>query len=375
MSLKTLKTTALLTLIILAAASCKDEEETTYPSLEGDISIEGLELFMDASSDETRTLKLTPKGAVHPEGKEMGYYWKVSPVMDKYDTTRLENGLGKDGKPSDGSFEYTIKDSLGTYTIYCYAFASGYSGTYAVGYTTLVKGGPDGSISGSGIYDDACDIPGTPYYYITTDNKDWINSNLHVGTTGAAFKNSEPMADIFGRYYNYEDAVQACSQLPSEGNAWRLPTEKDWIDLVKWLIADNDAAPEIKEYEDIFWDKEVNGTPTIASQLMADASFNSYKMWEYWPAVGDISNRSGLAFIPTGYANLGLTPAVRSGSLYPEASFEGVYDYSVFWTADEVEGNSDMAYYRYIVGSQPHFMISKGNKESFGASVRCVRDR
>ena len=73
MSLKTLKTAALLTLIILAAGSCKKDEETTYPSLGGEISIEGLELFMDASSKESRTLRLKPSGAIHPEGKEVGY--------------------------------------------------------------------------------------------------------------------------------------------------------------------------------------------------------------------------------------------------------------------------------------------------------------
>lgn len=373
MSLKTLKTAALLTLIILAAGSCKKDEETTYPSLEGEISIEGLELFMDASSKESRTLRLKPGGAVHPEGKEVGYYWKVSPLMEKYDTTRYENGLGKDGKPSDGTFEYPIKDTLGTFTVYCYAYASGYSNTYAVSYTTLVKGGENGSITGSGIYDDTYKVTGTSYRYIIAGNQDWINSNISEDTAGTPFRNADAMAEVFGRYYNYEDAVQVCSQLP--GGNWRLPTEQDWINLANWLLKDNADAPEVKEYEDIFWDKEKNGTPTIASQLMADASFNTMKMWTYWPAVGSISNRSGLAFIPTGYANLGVTPAVKSGTGYPDASFEGVYDYSVFWTADEVEGESDMAYYRYIVGSQPHFMISKGNKESFGASVRCVRDR
>ena len=125
---------------------------------------------------------------------------------------------------------------------------------------------------------------------------------------------------------------------------------------------------------DHFWDKDVNGTPTLASQLMADAYFNSEQMWTYWPEVGDITNRSGLAMIPTGYASLGITPAVKSAADYPNAKFEGLFDYSVFWTSSEVEGEEGMAYYRYIYGNQPHFMIGKGSKEAFGASVRCVRD-
>ena len=144
--------------------------------------------------------------------------------------------------------------------------------------------------------------------------------------------------------------------------------------MVEWTLRGNDKAPEVKEYSNIYWDKEVNGTPTIAAQLMVNASFNTEEMWTYWPAVGDINNRSGLAFLPTGYANLGVTPAVKSGSNFPNATFEGLYDYSVFWTADEVKGEEDLAYYRYVYSNMPHFMISKGNKETFGASVRCVRE-
>ena len=56
-----------------------------------------------------------------------------------------------------------------------------------------------------------------------------------------------------------------------------------------------------------------------------------------------------------------------------EAKFEGLFDYAVFWTEDEVEGEEGLAYYRYVMSTLPHLMIGKGNKEAFGASVRCVR--
>ena len=111
MRVKTLKTTALLTLSVLAAIACKKDEETTaLPALDGSVSIIGLEEFMSAASEKTRTLKLKPAGASHPEGGELGYCWKISPLMEKYDTTRYANGLDKSGKPSDGSFEYVLKD-------------------------------------------------------------------------------------------------------------------------------------------------------------------------------------------------------------------------------------------------------------------------
>jgi hypothetical protein len=47
--------------------------------------------------------------------------------------------------------------------------------------------------------------------------------------------------------------------------------------------------------------------------------------------------------------------------------------YAVVWTADVVENEEGMAYYRYIINDQPDLMIGKGDRKSFGASVRCVR--
>ena len=81
-----------------------------------------------------------------------------------------------------------------------------------------------------------------------------------------------------------------------------------------------------------------------------------------------------MAIIPVGYANLGVTPDVPLKSNYPAALFEGTYEYAAFWTADEVESNTDQAYYRYIFTKTPHLMIGKGYKETYGASVRCVRE-
>ena len=83
---------------------------------------------------------------------------------------------------------------------------------------------------------------------------------------------------------------------------------------------------------------------------------------------------SGMAVLPVGYANLGITPEIKSKSSYPAALFEGIYEFAAFWTADEVENDANMAYYRYMYAKNPHLMIGKGYKETFGASVRCVRE-
>ena len=82
---------------ILSIISCnKDEDTTVSPSLEGSLKIEGAKTFIGADKT-SRTITLKPSGGVHPEGKTLGYYWKVSPVMTSYDTTRYENGLNKKG--------------------------------------------------------------------------------------------------------------------------------------------------------------------------------------------------------------------------------------------------------------------------------------
>lgn len=365
----------------LAMLSCKKDEDSTLPSLSGALEINGIEAFISADAN-SRTITLKPSGVEHPEGKGIGYYWKVSPVMSSYDTTRFENGLNKNGQQSDGSFTYTIKDSLGTYSIYCYAYASGYYGLSAAEYVTVVRGGiqaspdePETSITGTEVAQNGTRLEGTDYFYVTTDdNVDWIANNIADKTKGTASLKYDAMSGVFGRYYSYNEAKAVCEALPTNGgNAWRLPTDADWVNLVKSITTDvTEFKAEV--HEDIYWDNDVNGKPSLAARLIADGYFNGDKLWEYWPEIGVPANTSGLAVLPVGYANLGITPAPKSKSAYPAALFEGAYEFAAFWTADQTEDNSDMAYYRYMYTKTPHLMIGKGYKESFGASVRCVRE-
>ena len=367
---------------MLSIISCnKDEDTTTAPSLEGSLKIEGTKIFIGADKT-SRTITLKPSGGVHPEGKTLGYYWKVSPVMTSYDTTRYENGLNKKGEESDGTFTYEIKDSLGTYTIYCYAYASGYTGLSTYAYTTIVRGGvqPEGSdievsITNTGVADSCTPIEGTDYYYTTIGNYDWTANNMADESKGTAFLGYDVMSGVFGRYYSYNEAKLLCANLPADGgNAWRLPTDEDWVNLVKNITTDAKGEFSAEEHKDIYWDNKTNGKPSLAARLIADGYFNKEQLWTYWPEVGTPVNTSEMAIIPVGYANLGVTPDVPLKSNYPAALFEGTYEYAAFWTADEVENNTDQAYYRYLFTKDPHLMIGKGYKEAYGASVRCVRE-
>lgn len=343
-----------LTPLILSAAllavfaSCKKEDETEVtPSLEGALSF-----YAPSFIEPGQTLTMIPKGIEHPEGKGVGYYWKVSPVMESSDTTRLENGLSPDGKESDGTFVYTFPDSLDVYTVTCYAFAEGYTGSSCKKYVTTVKSGLDGSLTNIGIEatDPHITVEGQKYYYKKIGDLEWMRNSIGVRNGGAPYGNVDVMSDVFGRFYNYSDAIKACPE------GWRLPSEEDWLALGSAAGSDTEKFGVISG---------------VAAKLMADAYFNGVRMWDYWPAVGTITNEIGFSAVPAGYVNLGQKS--ENGD-YPEAVSNGVYEYAVFWTSDQVDGEQGMAYYRYLIANQPDMFISKGDIANFGASVRCVRD-
>ena len=108
MSLKKLNSILMIAALAVAVISCKDEEQTTSPSLSG--------LYFRCPSyvAPEQVVRMEPKGVTHPEGGEVGYCWKVTPTMTYYDTTSL--------------FVHWFSDTLGTYKVTCYAFADGYTG-------------------------------------------------------------------------------------------------------------------------------------------------------------------------------------------------------------------------------------------------------
>ena len=93
---------------------------------------------------------------------------------------------------------------------------------------------------------------------------------------------------------------------------------------------------------------------------MANVYFNWIKMWAFWPNV-NITNQSRFAAVPVGYAIDQQT----------NLKFAGTNSYAVFWTSDN---DGDNALYRYIYVDKNNVFCSKGDKTSFMASVRCVKD-
>ena len=357
MSLRKLNSLLLIGMMALCAVSCKDDDESTVtPSLEGRM-IFSVPAYI---KPETR-ITITPSGVKHPDGMEVGYYWRVTPTMKKSDTTRFENGLDKFGKPSDGSFTHTFSDTLKTYTVAGYAYATGYVSKSAEKYCTVVSGGINESITNLGINTDTPSetVDGKRYYYTTVGNTDWMMQNMSDDVSGAPYQNCVAMSEVFGRYYSYEEALEVCPE------GWTLPSEDDWMALAMEAGAEGEA----EKYGSI------NG---IAAALMGNAYFNGTRLWDYWPEVGDITNTTGMSMLPAGYVMLGeknSTPETDKyyDRRYPTAIFKGYMEYAAFWTADTVNGEEDMAYYRYLIAKQPDLMIGKADTKSFGASVRCVR--
>ena len=98
---------------------------------------------------------------------------------------------------------------------------------------------------------------------------------------------------------------------------------------------------------------------------MVNASFNSERMWEFWPDV-KITNATGFCSIPTGYGILGTGTTFYAGS-----------EDAVYWTSSSYkeEGSADeLAINRMINVNKPDFISNTVSKDSFLASVRCVRD-
>lgn len=316
--------------LVLSIAACKKEQETeTTPSLDGYLKIHGLPEFIRPGEK----VILKASGVEHPEGKAITYHWKVTPSQTEYTEAEV--------------FEHTFSDTLRTYTVNCYVAAEGYSNSYASSYATAVAPGYNGSITGisyNKIADDSLFVRHMPVYYKTIGSQTWTINNLGL-RSGKPFRNADVMSEVFGRYYDFNQAKAVCDSLDRDGQNWELPSMEDWAIL--------EAEISAKTGEGLKYGK------TLSAAMIVDAVFNGNKFWEYWPAIGEMTNASGFSAISTGYAN------ILAGS------YEGEFEYAAFWTSDQA--SSTEGYYKYMICDQNGLFNGKGNKESFGASVRCIR--
>ena len=321
---------------VFALPSCKKEkdDEIDYKN-----SFSGSLLFSIpeyvAPGD---TYIVTPSGLTRSDDKEkgIGIYWDCPELYIKKLMTRKE----EDPLDKKGELTVNIIDSIGTVALKCTAFADDFYSATASRSFVIVS--PKNSLKYSDVaigtrrFTDTRDKQ--VYTYKRIGNRDWMLRNLAYAGAGKPYHDCKAMDPIYGRYYTWEEAMEVCPE------GWRLPDEEDWNDL----------------YATVSEDKE-NPAKGIAGSMMVTAYFNGDKLWEFWPEV-KITNKASFSALPAGYATISGDHAKYTGSL----------EYAAFWTADEMD--EEQAIYNYLYMKNPDLMVGSAHKNSFAASVRCVRD-
>jgi uncharacterized protein (TIGR02145 family) len=158
---------------------------------------------------------------------------------------------------------------------------------------------------------------GKVYNVVRIGSQTWMVENLSYNASGSVCYNSETSnCGRYGRLYDWNTAKNAC---PS---GWRLPSRREWNDLVATAGASSVAGKKLKATSPSW-----NGT-------------NDY----------------GFSALPGGYRN-------------DDGSFSAIGTDGSWWTA--TESNSSNAYLRYI-GSDYENVLEMEYGKSNGFSVRCV---
>lgn len=319
---------------LLAVPSCKKEKEDEVKyknSFKGAVNF-ALPEFV-APGD---VYNLVPSGLTRPEeGKGIGYYWDCPEMKITKDTTRTEN----DPADQNGALKFTVRDTIGTMSMKCVAFAEGYytaskSMNFVVIHPTKSLMIED-LVMDAKTYADPRD--GRVYKYKKIGNVDWMLENLAYAKSGVSYHECKAMDPVYGRLYRWEEAKTACPE------GWRLPSKAEWNELFGTVSKNAE-----------------NPTEGIAGALMVPAKINHEKMWEFWPEV-KITNQSDFSAIPVGY--------VQYSGKSPK--FVGSFQYATFWSTEEYDAEKAVYYYLYM--KNPNVLVGSAHKSSFATSVRCVR--
>lgn len=325
--------------MVAGVDSCKKKEEPTKSYLGGYFRFETLPTFVELDE----TIRFIPFGATHPDAKRLGMYWYCSNITSKNDTMYYAAPVGDQKGPlpvddkgkypgvfKDFCFHRAAKDTLGTFTFTFVVYPEDtdkyYASTATAEITTVdeEKSVPEILVKGQPAVRDS---KGYAYDEVKIGDLTWLSRNWADSSKGGlAFKVSESMSYIGGRFYTYEEALKAC---PS---GYRLP-----------------SAAEVDAMASAFGN---------VGDLLLDAHFNSEKMWEFWPDV-KITGKSGLNLLPWGYASVS------------DSRFVGYGKYAALWTSDDA-GNG-RAVYKYIYCEENGLKTGYADKSNMAMPVRCVK--
>ena len=341
----------LLALAVLAlAAGCKKKEtETTKSYLEGSLSFSYDRYLANDGQKDTFVLAgklFHPDFPNHPENG-IKYRWQVKPGMSSAADATNVKGYG--------SFNYTYpSDTIGNFTVSCTAVPSGnyYSAGLSVTVFLVKPGWREDCSLPLESYDAAKDSVWSwkGYDYVSTKiaGKHWMRINLAAAEdrsgnpVGTGFQNYEVMRGVFGGYYNWNEAMNACPE------GWHLPTDAEWTAMA--VAIKPASVSEVPQTE-----KKWTG---VAGEMLCFYTFNAVQQCEYQPTVKVTGNAR---------LDVKMTGAVTGINYFKDAGAR-----AYFWTATEAA--SGTARCRSFCYDSADVYADAMDKESFYASVRCVKN-
>jgi len=190
----------------------------------------------------------------------------------------------------------------------------------------------------------ATDYDGNIYSSVIIGNQTWLTENLNSlhycdGTDipdVVAYNNDENLANIYGRLYTWDAAMNGSTDVSSRGACpcgWHVPSDEEWKELENFLGGATIVGGKMKEIGTTYWK-----TPNTGAD-----------------------NSSGLSFLPGG----------EYDAHYNPNKFSLINEYAVLWTSTEV--NSLKARERYLAYNDAKSSIYDWYK-TMKYSIRCVKD-
>ena len=329
-----------LTLCVCAFGACnRNNDDDDNGTLSGSVSF-----YMPVYVLRGHTYTIHPTGAIHPEGKGLGYYIMTSWDYYTRDTIQYETSPAV----TDLAYDVHVPDTLAKeLRVECYAYAENYYTKSLIETFVAVSDTLDVTITGLDYSDSDTTIVDSRddkvYHTTKIGEKEWFKHNLAYAGKGIPYGKCDAMINNYGNYYTWNEAKEACPE------GWHIPDGEEWLAVANYIAGEGTFG----KYDNF---------DGIAGDFMVNAKFIGDRMWEYWPQV-KITNKVRFNALPVGFCN-------DSGSGYPK--FFGPDESCAFWTADEA--GASRAYVRYFYSTQPDVLIADVDKDSFRASVRCVKD-
>ena len=158
------------------------------------------------------------------------------------------------------------------------------------------------------------------YAYVVIGEQTWMAENLNYAIEGSkCHSNSSANCDKYGKLYDWQTALTACP------NGWHLPTIEEWGIMTNYIGNDG----------------------------------NKLKATIGWVSGGGTDDY-----------NFSALPGGRGLS---DGSFGVAGDFGFWWTASELESNSNRAYYRSMI-EDVNFVYTDNISKSYLFSVRCLQD-